>query len=206
MDFLGGSALRIHCSARNTSWIPGSSRSPQVGNGNRTSILALKISRTEEPSRLSPLGRKGSDMTEQLCTYSTNILSYCSSSQVGIVKLSPCELSKGTLDQQSGRGTGFSALWPYSSIMKLELLLLCHVYMVYLFNPFTFNLGYHIKVFFCKQHIFKSCFPPSLLLFFFFSCLLLKIFLYFYVCLFLIGGYCFTIPCWSVMYQHNPPS
>ena len=41
---------------RGTVSIPGSRRSPVVGNGNHPSILAWKISWTEEPGRLQSTG------------------------------------------------------------------------------------------------------------------------------------------------------
>ena len=45
--------------------IPGLGRSPGGGHGNRSGILAWRISRTEEPSRLySPQSCKELDMTE----------------------------------------------------------------------------------------------------------------------------------------------
>ena len=49
--------------------VPGSRRSPGKGNGNPSSILAWRVSRTEEPGRLAgygPWGCKGSDTTERL--------------------------------------------------------------------------------------------------------------------------------------------
>ena len=46
--------------------IPGWGRSPGKGNATHSSILAWKISWTEESERLSPLGRKELDKTERL--------------------------------------------------------------------------------------------------------------------------------------------
>ena len=50
---------------RNAGLIPGLGRSPGGGHGNRSGILAWRISWTEEPSRLySPQSCKELDMTE----------------------------------------------------------------------------------------------------------------------------------------------
>ena len=48
--------------------IPGSGRSPGEGNGN-SSILAWRVSWTEESGRLHSMGHKKSDTTEQLTLY-----------------------------------------------------------------------------------------------------------------------------------------
>ena len=42
--------------ARETGSVPGSGRSPPVGSGNHSSILAWKIPWTEEPGRLQSMG------------------------------------------------------------------------------------------------------------------------------------------------------
>ena len=42
--------------ARDEGSIPGSGRSPGIGNGNPLSILAWKITWTEEPGELQPVG------------------------------------------------------------------------------------------------------------------------------------------------------
>ena len=42
--------------ARDEGLIPGSGRSPGIENGNPLSILAWKITRTEEPGELQPVG------------------------------------------------------------------------------------------------------------------------------------------------------
>ena len=42
--------------ARDEGSIPGSGRSPGIGNGNPLSILACKITWTEEPGELEPVG------------------------------------------------------------------------------------------------------------------------------------------------------
>ena len=46
--------------------IPGLGRSPGEGNGNHSSILAWKISWTEEPGGLQSMGCKELDLTERL--------------------------------------------------------------------------------------------------------------------------------------------
>ena len=43
--------------------IPGSGRYPGEGNANQSSILAWRISWTEEPGRLQSMGLQESDMT-----------------------------------------------------------------------------------------------------------------------------------------------
>ena len=48
--------------------ILGLRRSPGVGNGNHSSILAWKTPGTEEPGGLSPRGCKDSDTTEKVHT------------------------------------------------------------------------------------------------------------------------------------------
>ena len=42
--------------ARDEGLIPGSGRSPGIENGNPLSFLAWKITRTEEPGELQPVG------------------------------------------------------------------------------------------------------------------------------------------------------
>ena len=41
---------------RDMGWIPGSGRSPRVGNGNCSSILSWEIPQTEEPGNLQSMG------------------------------------------------------------------------------------------------------------------------------------------------------
>ena len=50
--------------ARHVGSIPELGRSPGVGNGNHSSILAWEIPWTQEPEGYSPWGCKESDMTE----------------------------------------------------------------------------------------------------------------------------------------------
>ena len=57
------------CNAEDLDLIHGSGRCPVGGNGNPSSILAWRVSGTEEPGRLAgygPWGCKGSDTTERL--------------------------------------------------------------------------------------------------------------------------------------------
>ena len=62
------------CNARLLCLIPGLERSPGEEMATHSSILAWRITRTEEPGKLfSPWGHKESDMTEQL----TVLLSEC---------------------------------------------------------------------------------------------------------------------------------
>ena len=60
MGFPGGTVLKnLPATAgdeRDTVSIPGSGRYPRAGNGNHSSILAWKISGTEEPGRLQCIG------------------------------------------------------------------------------------------------------------------------------------------------------
>ena len=58
---------------RDAGLIPGLGRSPGVGNGNNSSILAWKIPQTEETGRLQSLRLQESDMTKH-STASFNLL------------------------------------------------------------------------------------------------------------------------------------
>ena len=62
MCFSGGKEYA--CNAGAPGLIPGSGRSPGVGNATHSSTLAWRIPWTEEPG--SPRGHKESDTTEQL--------------------------------------------------------------------------------------------------------------------------------------------
>ena len=63
----GGSAVKNPpASAGDVGSISGSGRSPGGGNGNHSSNLAWRIPWAEEPGGLQSMGRKESDMTEQL--------------------------------------------------------------------------------------------------------------------------------------------
>ena len=53
----------LACKAGDLDLIPGSGRSPGEGNGNPSSILALRIPWTEEPGGLQSMGLQ-SDTTE----------------------------------------------------------------------------------------------------------------------------------------------
>ena len=55
----------LPANAGEESLIPGLGRSPGEGNGTRSSILAWKIPRTEEPGRLQAMGSQRVDTTEQ---------------------------------------------------------------------------------------------------------------------------------------------
>jgi len=69
MGFPGGSVVKNPpANAGDSGLIPGSERSPEVGNGNHPSILAWKIPWTEEPD--GPWGCKESYTTEH--TYTTH--------------------------------------------------------------------------------------------------------------------------------------
>ena len=55
--------------ARDKSSVLGSGRSPEIGNGNQSNILAWKIPWLGEPSGLQFMGHKESDTIEQLSTH-----------------------------------------------------------------------------------------------------------------------------------------
>ena len=64
MDFPGGSDSSVSAyNAGDLGSIPGSGRSSGEGNNNPFSILAWKITWTEEPGGYSPWGHRQSDMT-----------------------------------------------------------------------------------------------------------------------------------------------
>ena len=57
LDFPGGSDGKVSAyNVGDPGSIPGSGRSPGEGNGNHSSILAWKVSWTEEPGRLQSMG------------------------------------------------------------------------------------------------------------------------------------------------------
>ena len=73
MGFPGGALVKNPPAnagdTRDMGSIPGSGRSPGIGNGNHSSILAWKIPQTEEPGGLLSTGSQ-SGMTERAHTYS----------------------------------------------------------------------------------------------------------------------------------------
>ena len=73
MGFRGGAAVKnLLVNAGDTGSIPGTGRSPGVGNGNPLQYSCLKISTYRGPWRVfSPWGHKESDMTKH--THACNI-------------------------------------------------------------------------------------------------------------------------------------
>ena len=60
MGFLGSSDCKTSsCNAGDVGLIPGLGRSPGEGNGTHSSILAWRISWTEEPGALQYMGSQG---------------------------------------------------------------------------------------------------------------------------------------------------
>ena len=69
MGFPGGAEVKVSaCNVGDLGSIPGSGRSPGEGNGNSLQYLAWRIPWMEELGGLQSMGRKESDMTEQLHT------------------------------------------------------------------------------------------------------------------------------------------
>ena len=65
MHFCGGlDGKESACNEGDQGSIPGSGRSPGVGNGNPLSMVVWRILWTEEPGGLQSMGLQKSDMTE----------------------------------------------------------------------------------------------------------------------------------------------
>ena len=63
MDTEGSDGKEFACNAGDSGLIPGSGRSPGEGNATHSSILAWRISWTEEPGGLQSTGHRESDTT-----------------------------------------------------------------------------------------------------------------------------------------------